>query len=350
MVYSISSLQSYKYIETCKEKVESIRKDKDIPMVLIAAQTDKEASRQVSKELGSTLASSWNCPYHEVSAKTGENIQEVFFDIVREIQKQQSIGKRIKSTTTTSSGGNSTPNKSKVIRFKPGGTMAKMLYSPSEDRKIPWERSSKSTKQWSDVESTLSYDSMKDSLLVDSLCRNQGYSIEIGRNEYIYGEDIFILDQDEDYPYFKEDLAKKEHYNFIGEFESIGPVIISLETPTSGHRSKAMVRTKFGYDRIQIPTQYNTVKDMLKYLKEVHPKLQLIDKGGYTKELKEVEDLHLNKDLIDMESKDILLSIRYKIGILYVRPGQTQENDMYSNGIIILFIYFKLISIYSTNE
>jgi hypothetical protein len=43
-----------------------------------------------------------------------------------------------------------------------------------------------------------------------------------------------------------------------------------------------------------------------------------------------VADPQLALDLIDIETKDIVK--RYKIGLLYVKEGQTVEDDMFSNG------------------
>jgi GTPase KRas protein len=33
------------------------------------------------------LAKTWNCPFFETSAKTGINVEECFFQLVREIRK-----------------------------------------------------------------------------------------------------------------------------------------------------------------------------------------------------------------------------------------------------------------------
>jgi hypothetical protein len=43
-----------------------------------------------------------------------------------------------------------------------------------------------------------------------------------------------------------------------------------------------------------------------------------------------VKDPALNTDLLDMERK--MIAKNYKFGILYVKEGQTKENEMFANG------------------
>ncbi len=43
-----------------------------------------------------------------------------------------------------------------------------------------------------------------------------------------------------------------------------------------------------------------------------------------------VKDPALNTDLLDMERK--MIAKNYKFGILYVKDGQTKENEMFANG------------------
>jgi GTPase KRas protein len=46
-----------------------------------------EAERQVTTGEGAELAKSFGCPFMESSAKTRVNVEESFFELVREIKK-----------------------------------------------------------------------------------------------------------------------------------------------------------------------------------------------------------------------------------------------------------------------
>ncbi len=55
--------------------------------VLVANKIDMIAERQVTTEEGQKLADTYGIPYVETSAKLRTNIDEVFFEVVREIRK-----------------------------------------------------------------------------------------------------------------------------------------------------------------------------------------------------------------------------------------------------------------------
>jgi GTPase KRas protein len=57
-------------------------------MVLIGNKCDLEADRQVSSSEGQELAKNFGCPFFESSAKTRVNVEESFYELVREIRKE----------------------------------------------------------------------------------------------------------------------------------------------------------------------------------------------------------------------------------------------------------------------
>jgi GTPase KRas protein len=65
-------------------------------MVLCGNKCDLDNNRQVSKAEGNDLARILGCNFLETSAKTGINVQEVFFNLVREIKSElkNPIGRR----------------------------------------------------------------------------------------------------------------------------------------------------------------------------------------------------------------------------------------------------------------
>ena len=60
-----------------------------IPFILVGNKSDLGDKRQVSVAQAQDRASSWQVPYVETSAKTRENVDKVFFDLMREIRSKK---------------------------------------------------------------------------------------------------------------------------------------------------------------------------------------------------------------------------------------------------------------------
>jgi Ras-related protein Rap-1A/Ras-related protein Rap-1B len=56
-------------------------------MVLCGNKCDLEDDRVVKKENGAGLSQQWGCSFYETSARKKINVDEVFFDLVRQINK-----------------------------------------------------------------------------------------------------------------------------------------------------------------------------------------------------------------------------------------------------------------------
>ena len=86
-VYDISNRNSFNNVSTW---IEEFRKDspKTIFMVLIGNKSDLADKRQVSTEEGRELAEKYEMKFYETSAKTGENVNDIFNDSVEEIAKK----------------------------------------------------------------------------------------------------------------------------------------------------------------------------------------------------------------------------------------------------------------------
>lgn len=99
LVYSITSRSSYEEILTFQQQILRV-KDKDyFPIIVVANKCDLEAERQVTqqgmiyhrnaltKSEGRDLAKSFGCRYIEASAKQRVNVDESFYNLVREIRR-----------------------------------------------------------------------------------------------------------------------------------------------------------------------------------------------------------------------------------------------------------------------
>jgi len=87
LVYSMTSRQSFEEIVTFQQQILRV-KDKDyFPIIVVGNKCDLESERQVSTEEGKQLARSFGCKFIETSAKSRINVDNAFYDIVREIRK-----------------------------------------------------------------------------------------------------------------------------------------------------------------------------------------------------------------------------------------------------------------------
>jgi GTPase KRas len=91
IVYSITSRASFEEVETFREQIIRAKGDEpcNIPIVLVGNKSDLEAERVISTTEGIALAQYYNCPFFETSAKSGINIEESFFQLVREYITKQ---------------------------------------------------------------------------------------------------------------------------------------------------------------------------------------------------------------------------------------------------------------------
>ncbi|KAI9713487.1 MAG: Ras GTPase [Bogoriella megaspora] len=87
LVYSITSRQSFEEIQTFQQQILRV-KDKDyFPIIVVGNKCDLEGERQVSTQEGNALAASFGCKFIETSAKSRINVDNAFYDIVREIRR-----------------------------------------------------------------------------------------------------------------------------------------------------------------------------------------------------------------------------------------------------------------------
>ncbi|PRQ73130.1 Ras family-domain containing protein [Rhodotorula toruloides] len=87
LVYSITSRNSFDEIGTFHQQILRV-KDKDyFPCIVVANKADLEYERQVGTHEGRELAKHFGCRFIETSAKQRLNVDQAFFDLVREIRK-----------------------------------------------------------------------------------------------------------------------------------------------------------------------------------------------------------------------------------------------------------------------
>ena len=88
LVYSITSRQSFEFLESLREEIVRV-KDGKLLTVLLGNKCDLEDQREVGKREGQDLAKAWGIPFFETSAKTRVNVEEAFNELVRELRKER---------------------------------------------------------------------------------------------------------------------------------------------------------------------------------------------------------------------------------------------------------------------
>jgi GTPase KRas protein len=90
LVYNITSRSTFDEVPPVYDK---ILKSKDsgekTPIVLVGNKCDLSEKREVETNEGVDLAKKWGCPFFETSAKLKINNESCFFELVRQIRKQE---------------------------------------------------------------------------------------------------------------------------------------------------------------------------------------------------------------------------------------------------------------------
>ena len=86
-VFAITSRSSFEEIDGFREQILRVKDEDKVPMVLCGNKCDLNDDRQVTAAEGGDKAKAFSCPFHETSAKARINVEESFYDLVREIRK-----------------------------------------------------------------------------------------------------------------------------------------------------------------------------------------------------------------------------------------------------------------------
>eukprot|EP00299_Pterocystis_sp_00344_P009425 c3964_g1_i1.p1 GENE.c3964_g1_i1~~c3964_g1_i1.p1 ORF type:complete len:210 (-),score=55.90 c3964_g1_i1:72-632(-) len=88
-VYSITSRSSFDEVPNFKEQILRVKDLDKVPLVIVGNKVDLEQDRQISSAEGRDLAKSLGVPFMETSAKARINVEDAFFELVREIRRER---------------------------------------------------------------------------------------------------------------------------------------------------------------------------------------------------------------------------------------------------------------------
>ncbi|CAO3630448.1 unnamed protein product [Mucor hiemalis] len=89
LVFSITSTVTLNDLHDLRDQILRVKDGENVPMVLVGNKCDLEDERMVSREQGMELSQQWGGkPFYETSARFKINVDEVFYDLVRQINRQ----------------------------------------------------------------------------------------------------------------------------------------------------------------------------------------------------------------------------------------------------------------------
>jgi len=91
IVYDMTSRTSFEEASLFRDQIVRAKDNDNIPLVLIANKSDLAPARVVTQAEGQDLAALFACTYIETSAKTRTNVDEAFYQLVREIRKRTEV-------------------------------------------------------------------------------------------------------------------------------------------------------------------------------------------------------------------------------------------------------------------
>ena len=94
IVYDITSMNSYHNAQNWTREVQEVINKQNSIILFVGNKLDKQCDRKVSFEEVNTFANVNNFIYKEVSAKTGEGIEELFHTIGEKIPNSLQIPKK----------------------------------------------------------------------------------------------------------------------------------------------------------------------------------------------------------------------------------------------------------------
>jgi len=87
LVYSIIAQSTFNDLPDLREQILRVKDKDEVPMVLVGNKCDLNDQRVISTEQGTDLSKKFSCAFLEASAKTRVNVEQIFHDLIRQINK-----------------------------------------------------------------------------------------------------------------------------------------------------------------------------------------------------------------------------------------------------------------------
>jgi small GTP-binding protein len=87
LVYSIIAQSTFNDLPDLREQILRVKDKDEVPLVLVGNKCDLNDQRVITTDQGQDLAKKFNCTFMEASAKTRTNVETIFHDLIRQINK-----------------------------------------------------------------------------------------------------------------------------------------------------------------------------------------------------------------------------------------------------------------------
>jgi len=91
LVYSIASRTTFERLHIFHQSMLRAKRNSTPVFMLVGNKSDKAFEREVSRTEGIALAQTFGCRFFETSAKTAQNVEDLFVGLVRELRKSRNI-------------------------------------------------------------------------------------------------------------------------------------------------------------------------------------------------------------------------------------------------------------------
>ena len=96
-IFSITDSFSLEKCEDFREHIIRVKNDENTPVILVGNKCDLSVKREVSEDQALTIAKKWKTSYVETSAKTNQNVDKVFFEVLKIIRSRKLNLKSVKN-------------------------------------------------------------------------------------------------------------------------------------------------------------------------------------------------------------------------------------------------------------
>ncbi|RNA23262.1 ras-related Ral-a [Brachionus plicatilis] len=117
LVFDLTNRETFESIRNHRENVLRVKADDaNLPIILIGNKSDLRQNRLISFEEANSLATQWNIPYIETSAKTRENVDRAFSEIFLKIKEIKQIRRQNPQQYQVPASSVMTPEEEKAVR------------------------------------------------------------------------------------------------------------------------------------------------------------------------------------------------------------------------------------------